>query len=629
MSEPIAASTRPPDPWRILRPACAASALVAAAFSAAVAIMLVNAVTANPPDPQEDANFQSLKAELSERPDSGEVKEAIRAADLRLRRDFFRRREVARKGAYLLTGGAAALMLALGLLVSAPPRPIRPASRLDDETAPRRRAAVARMGVLAAVLAMLGAGVAWGVYGGGPGAMPSLSARAPDPPAPRQAVATGSVPATMLAGTMPGLEVIRGNWPRFRGPLGAGVYDGPAPTRWDGASGAGILWKRKLPLGGYSSPIVWGGRVVITAADKATRKVLCFDANTGEPLWERQIKVEGSPTSAPGVDEPEEAADANSGDPATAPAPDANSAEEDRPLSSAGYAAATPATDGNCFCAIFANGDIACFEWDGTERWGRNLSFQENTYGYSSSLDLVGGMVIVQNDRGAADTGMSRLLALDVKSGAVLWEANRPVGGSWTSPIVVPLGEKPAVLALGNPWLIAHLLEDGSELWRAEVGGADGAPSPVLAGGMVLAINANTWLSAVRPGGAGEVTETHLAWKDGNDVPDITSPVSDGKLVWTLTTYGVLSCREVATGAAAGSMKVRGTFHASPSIAGGLLYLLETDGTMVILEARPGGREVARCRLPDRTLASPAFAGRRIYVRGEKYLYCIGQSEGR
>ena len=108
------------------------------------------------------------------------------------------------------------------------------------------------------------------------------------------------------------------------------------------------------------------------------------------------------------------------------------------------------------------------------------------------------------------------------------------------------------------------------------------------------------------------------------DAPDIASPVSDGKHVWTVHSGGVLTCYGVDSNHVLGSKRLNLSFRASLSLAGGRLYLLADNGTMLILEATPEAREVARCKLPDRTLASPAFAGGRIYIRGARYLYCIG-----
>jgi hypothetical protein len=140
---------------------------------------------------------------------------------------------------------------------------------------------------------------------------------------------------------------------------------------------------------------------------------------------------------------------------------------------------------------------------------------------------------------------------------------------------------------------------------------------------LVLATWPSTKFSAVRTGGVGDVTETNVAWTVDQDVPDVTSPVSDGNLVWTLSTMGVLDSYGVATGRRVESNELQMSFQASPSLAGGKLYLLTAQGTMLILEASPQPREVGRCELGEEVFASPAFAGGRIYIRGVKHLYCI------
>ncbi len=598
MSRRVNPNTRFQAALASIRPACGATALVALAFSAVVAAGLLRNYSRMPADPQAGSAFQAMKADLIERPDSDDLKDRIRAEDLRLRGEFFHRRELNHRGARLLAGGAAVFVLAMGLFLSAPPRPARPATRLDADPAAGLLAARARAGVLAAAFLVLGGAVGWVVLAGGGGAPPALSSRAPDAPSPPAArtgpSATGPV---ALRAALPGIEEIRRNWPRFRGPLGAGVYEGDVPTRWDGNTGEGILWRRELPLPGHSSPVVWGGRVVVTGADAQTRKVFCFDAHTGELLWARAVTADDSPAKAPEV------------------------------MEDTGLAASSAAADASGFAAIFANGDVAFFDPNGEERWVKNLHFHEDAYGYASSLDLVGGTVVVQIDQGGEEDGHSRLLALDARTGAVFWEAKPPVGGAWTSPLVAPLAEKAAVVSLGNPWLTAHDLDGGEELWRAKVGGADGAPSPILAGGLVVAISSNNEVSAVRADGAGDVTDTHVVWKSQDSVPDIASPVSDGNFVWTVTTHGVLNCYRLTDGNQLSSTELNLNFQASPSLAGGKLFLPAEDGTTLILEAVPGGKEIARCHVPDRIAASPAFHQGRIYVRGAKYLYCIGARE--
>ena len=598
--------TQPPGPGpdsssvlHSLRASAGATALVAAAFSAVVGAMLLWNLLQTRVEPSDSEDLRSLKADLVSRPASAPLKAQIRELDWRLRNEFFSRRQAARKGAVLLVAGVILFFAVAGLRMAAPAQPGKPGSPPADEEAFARFARRARMGVLVAVLLLGGGAAGWALYSTflGGSAFPPLSARAPSGGPIQPPVTTTRARTTEPTHSMPAdgaMEELRRQWPRFRGAFGAGVCDGPAPTQWDGATGAGILWKAEVPLPGFSSPIVWGGRVYLTGADKKERRVYCLDANSGAILWDRDVTTDETPPEPPEV------------------------------LEATGYAAPTAATDGNHVCAVFANGDIACFDPNGKALWALNLHLLENTYGYASSLDIVDGLVIVQVDQGGESEGKSRLVALDAQGGSVVWEVVRPGGGAWTSPIVVPVAGRWTVITVGTPFTMAHDLSDNSEIWRARVGGADAAPSPVFAGGLVFSVQSNNEMDAIRPDGNGDVTETHVAWKTEESVPDIASPLSDGRLVWTLTTQGDLSCYEVAKGEKVYSKELKMPFQASPSMAGGRLYLLSETGTMLILEGGRDPKEVARCAIEDTTVACPAFAGGRIYIRGKNTLYCVG-----
>ncbi|HUT58654.1 MAG TPA: PQQ-binding-like beta-propeller repeat protein [Phycisphaerae bacterium] len=577
----------------------AAAALVAGAFSLVVGALLVWNLTLQRPDPQDDARMKSLKDELVRQSNSEQIRQKIRARDIELRSEFFRRRELARRGGYLLVGGLIVLLLSAGAAVWRPVRPARPGPVNDEPDVRQLLAKQARWSVAAVVLALVGGALGWAaVFVGGmdPG-VPQLAARAPDAPttAPRPTTSTAPRPTTVRVARSVAVDEIRKQWGRFRGPFGAGVYDGQAPTDWDGNSDRNVLWKTPIPLPGNNSPVVWAGRVFVTGADANRREVYCLDAEKGGLLWRRAVRTPNAPVDL-------------------------------EVMKDTGYAAPTAAADGRRVCAVFANGDIACFDPNGGPLWSRNLRLKENAYGYASSLDLIGDLLIVQLDELGPDDNASRVVALDPNTGEEVWSAPRPTGASWTSPIVVKVGERFCVIACGNPYVIAHDLADGEDIWRAEVIGADAAPSPIYAGRLVFAINSGAELSAVRPG-TGDVTRTGIVWKADEYVPDIVSPVSDGNLLWTLTTDGMLVCYDAAAGSRLWTKELDAGFQASPSLAGGRLYLLAESGLMIIAQPGPAYSEIARCPLGEEVLASPAFWNGRIYIRGRKHLYCIGATK--
>ena len=383
-----------------------------------------------------------------------------------------------------------------------------------------------------------------------------------------------------------------GYWPGFRGPGGSGIWGGKhAPTVWNGRTGEGVLWKKPVPLGGHSSPIVWGDRVFLTGADKKSRQVYCFDAKTGDLIWRREVALPDSAASP--------------------------SVWEEGVL-----AAATPVADGERVCATFANGDIACFDFDGDLLWAKALGPLDDIYGHASSLALDEGKVLIQLDQGGGDDDLSQLLALDLTTGNQIWAADRPVGACWSSPIVIQSGRGKQIIACGDPLVIAHDPATGREIWRADLLGEDQAPTPVFADGVLYVARSGGYLTALRTDGAGDVTKTHLIWQVEEGTPEIASPVTDGKLLVVADAGAV--CYDATTGQQLWRADMDETFVASPALAAGRLYLLSDEGVMVIAKAARRFELLGKCELGEECQASPAFAPGRIYIRGEKNLYCIG-----
>lgn len=393
----------------------------------------------------------------------------------------------------------------------------------------------------------------------------------------------------------------RSRWPGFRG-NGRGIYgDDDAPTSWDGASGEGVLWKAPIALSGHSSPVVWGGRVFLTGANAERREVYCYSAATGELLWSRDVRVgEGAGGSAKVWDD-------------------------------ATHAAPTPVADGQRLYALFANGDIACFSHEGQRLWAGNLGRPHNEYGHASSPVLAQDRLIIQLDQGQADQRLSRLLALDPGSGRTLWQTPRPVGAGWATPLPLEVAGRQQVVTCGNPLVISYDAASGREIWRATAleGCYYAVPAPTAAGGMVFTAAEGALLSAIRPDGSGDVSASHVAWTADEDLPTVCSPVSDGRLVFILSSSGVLSCHEARSGRRLWNHDFgdgERSFESSPSIAGRRVYFIDNQGRMYIVAAEAQFRELARNELGEKpTGATPAFADGRIYLRGQRHLYCIGR----
>lgn len=383
------------------------------------------------------------------------------------------------------------------------------------------------------------------------------------------------------------------NWPRFRGPDGGGVcLKCDVPLTFDVAKGENVAWKAEVPAEGFSSPIVWGGKVFLTGGDENQRLLMAFDAASGKALWKTAV-------------------------------PAANDEKAEVP-EQCGMAAATPATDGKRVYAIFASGDLAALDFDGKVLWSKRLAVPKNPYGHATSLLTFQDRVIVQFDQGEADDNLSKLYAFDGATGKVVWEQPRPTGASWATPISFETAGQTQVITLAVPWVMAYSASDGKELWRAEVLDGEVTPSPIFAAGTLFVPSPSVKLQTIRPDGHGDVTQTHLGWVAEDGIPDITSPVSNGELVFVCDSTGVATCYDAKTGKKQWQQDLEEPCNASPSIVDGHLYLIAKKGLVIVAEAGRQFKELARSSFGETVFASPAFAQNKMFVRGAKHLFCIG-----
>ena len=248
----------------------------------------------------------------------------------------------------------------------------------------------------------------------------------------------------------------------------------------------------------------------------------------------------------------------------------------------------------------------------------------KNAYGHATALATWQDRLIVQLDQGEPDEGKSKLYALDGRTGRVVWERPRKVGGSWASPIVIEAAGKGQIVVLAAQWVIAYAAKDGAELWRVEGLNGEITPSPAFAGGLVFVASPSEKLLAIRPDGSGDVTKTHLAWTNEDNVPDVTSPASNGDLVFALTTAGMLTCYDAKDGKKLWEHDFEMECHASPALSGNRIYLLGQKGTAVVVEAARQFKELFRAEMGDGFHASPAFAQDRIFLRGVTNVWCLG-----
>lgn len=396
------------------------------------------------------------------------------------------------------------------------------------------------------------------------------------------------------------------NWPNWRGPAGDGVSnEKDIPVRWSAEEN--VAWKLPLPGAGGSTPVVWGDRIFLTSADGSDLVLICVDTS-GKQLW-KQVMGTGNTTVR--------------GD-------EGNSAS------------ASPSTDGKHVWAFMATGDLGCYDMDGNVVWKYNLQDKYGKFniqfGLTSTPLLDGDRLYVQ----CMYTGNSYVVALDKLTGKEIWKHHRTSDAyaecehSYASPVLYRDSEREFLLSHGADYVVAHSLEDGSELWRC--GGMNPrdkynptlrfVASPVAVPGLVVVPSAkNGPVLGLRPEAKGNVTnnsEAHL-WVRSQNTPDVPSPLVYDGLLYLCRENGDLICMDAKTGEEVYYQRVHRHRHrASPVYANGHVYLTARDGTVSVVKA---GREfelVASNKIDEEISSSPAISNGRIYLRTFETLYAIG-----
>jgi len=554
-----------------------AVAVVSGLFSFIVCILLIaHCAQMRAMKPLDDPVLLQLRQQLADAPvPNEELVEHIRALDLLARKAFFTSQAHLRMGGHLLLGGVVVLLISLRLSARWRARPPVPGDEdLSKEywrSGTRAKELIAFAGVLLVIAALLAAYM--------------TPMRIPDLPLKE----ARQVPAVKF----PDWETIRQNWPSFRGPGGYGVaYYTNAPADWDGESGRNIRWKVEVPLPGFNSPVVRGDRLLLSGATEEIREVYCYNTDTGELVWKRPVEnLPGTPEKAPEVGE------------------------------DTGYAAPTMAVHGDLAFAIFANGDLACFDLDGNQRWGLNVGVPDNHYGHSSSLIAYESLLLVQYD----DNSEARLMAFDVETGARAWTVPRKQI-SWSSPAYIhtPLGVQ--LILNAEEDVDAYDPRSGALLWTEQCLGGEVAPSPAFGGSTIFVANEYAVASAIRLDTSGGTTQTEVVWQWDESLPEVASPVATDEHCYIATSMGEIVCLDIETGAKVWSHEFDKGFYSSPILVGDRIYALDRAGTMHIFKTGAQFELIGSPKLAEPTATTPAYLDRRIYLRTDKHIICIEET---
>lgn len=389
------------------------------------------------------------------------------------------------------------------------------------------------------------------------------------------------------------------DWTRFRGPNGTGISGAKTiPVSWTEQD---FRWRVPIPGDGHSQPVFWGNRLFLTSATDAgkERLLLCLDKSTGRELWTKRFPL---PTHRP----------------------------QNR---NASYANGSPVVDAKRVIACFVSRDffwVRAFDHDGNELWSRNLGTFESQHGHGASPMIYGQAVIVTNDQ----DGESFVIALDLDTGSTVWKTDRRSlrgATAYSTPCVNPRpGQEPELLLASQGHGISSLdPRTGVLNWEAPVYDKRMVASPVVAGELVIGScgsggGAGNYLSAVRLGGRGDVSASHVAYTLKRATPYVPTPLYlDGRL-YLISDGGIASALEAATGRELWSERLRAEFFGSPVLVDGKIYCPSTKGEMLVLATGDTFQLLARNPLGEGTHSSPGVSGGRLYVKTFTHLVCIG-----
>ena len=418
------------------------------------------------------------------------------------------------------------------------------------------------------------------------------------------------------------------NWAQWRGPESQGVSNEQGlPSTWDEKTN--IRWKAAINGRGFSQPVIWGNRIFLTtdvegAAESTgykppkriiegqefvhpdwtgvdrihSFKTLCLDRETGKTIWE-QTSYEGR--------------------------------VYDYRHKRGNYAAPSPVTDGKLVYTYFGSEGVYCYDFKGKLIWKQSLgNIGTIGMGVGTSPVIYENLLIILADQEFDGTN-SFMVALDRKTGREVWRVKRPVQSSWATPVIVRTPERVELVTSGNEWLISYNPATGKEYWRASGLKSHAIATPLVGHGLVIFSSGfpSKAIVAIRPGGDGNLDGTdRVVWKYNKGTAYVPSPILYGDYVYLMSDAGIMTCLEAKTGKVVyegGRVPVATKFYgASPVAFDGKILLTSDNGETFVIKAGPKHEVLGTNIIDEPVRTSIAIAGGRLFLRGEKHLYCIG-----
>jgi outer membrane protein assembly factor BamB len=394
------------------------------------------------------------------------------------------------------------------------------------------------------------------------------------------------------------------DWPQFRGPAGNGHAAAKnLPATWD--ENTNIAWKAAIPGKGWSSPVLSGNRLYLTAAVPVVEgepagpqslQTICVDAASGQIVWNSEVF--GQPADAPKIH------------------------------TKNSHASPTPIIENNHLFVHFGHAGTACLDLNGKRLWKNTDHGYEPVHGNGGSPVLVAGLLVFSCD-GAGDP---YVVALDAASGEERWrfqrESDAPNKFSFSTPTVIEVNGQKQLITAGSGVVNALDPTSGREIWRCLYGsGYSVIPKPVFGHGMLYVAtgyNAPT-VMAIRPDGQGDVTDTHVVWTAKKAAPHTPSLLLVGDDLYMVSDKGILACLDARTGEEHWQERIGGGYSSSPLFADGKIYIQSEDGAAIVIKPAKTFTKLADAGFKERTLASYAVGDGALFVRTEGNLYRIQQ----
>ncbi|MGC3971264.1 MAG: PQQ-binding-like beta-propeller repeat protein [Pirellulales bacterium] len=420
------------------------------------------------------------------------------------------------------------------------------------------------------------------------------------------------------------------NWPQWRGPAGTGIAEeSNLPTEW--SEEKGVVWKAPVPSWGCSTPAVWDDAIFLTSqTDDGKLLALRLNAADGKTVWSTEIGQADTRREA-----------------------EKRSVQKFHKLHN--NASPSSVTDGKTVVVHFGNGDLAALDFAGKVLWKRNLQDDYGPYsiwwGHANSPVISGDLVInvcmqdslegasyAEAGDGTSKKALSYVVAHELSTGKVRWYVPRTTVAqaeecdSYTTPVFRKAADGATeMIIMGGNQLDAYDPATGKLRWF--LGGLVGGRTitgPVVVGDHVYTTRGMRGeLLSVRladaSAGGKELAAEAVLFRHKESTPDSASPVVMNGRIYTITDNGIGQCLDAKTGAEIWKERMPGDYKASPIGAAGKIYFLNKAGLCTVLTDGPEFNKAAENQLDEETLASPAAANGRLYIRGREFLYCLGK----